>query len=129
MHRENEYTEFKKTTGELKEGVISICSILNKNGDGELYFGFKNDGTLVGQQISEKTLRDISQAISSHLEPKIFPVITHETKNDKDFVKVIFSGTDAPYYASHTTLTAGVPGFSVSVTNAAKEAFCIISIC
>jgi ATP-dependent DNA helicase RecG len=99
MFKENEYIELKKTTSELKEGIISICSILNKNGEGELYFGFKNDGTLVGQQVSDKTLRDISQSISNHLEPKIFPIITHETQNNIDYIKVIFSGTDAPYYA------------------------------
>ena len=36
---ETEQVEFKKSTGELKEGVISVASILNKHGSGELYFG------------------------------------------------------------------------------------------
>ena len=62
---ENENTELKKSTGELKEGIISIAAILNKHGKGELYFGVKNDGTLIGQDIGEKTLRDISQAIGN----------------------------------------------------------------
>ena len=30
--REDEYTEFKKTTGELNEAMVSISSILNKSG-------------------------------------------------------------------------------------------------
>ena len=34
---ENETTEYKKSTSELKEGVASIASILNKHGHGELY--------------------------------------------------------------------------------------------
>jgi ATP-dependent DNA helicase RecG len=38
---ENEQTEFKKSTGELKEGVISIVSILNLHESGVLYFGEK----------------------------------------------------------------------------------------
>jgi len=29
--REDEYTEFKKTTGELNEAMVSISSILNKH--------------------------------------------------------------------------------------------------
>ena len=29
--REDEYTEFKKTTGELNEAMVSIASILNKH--------------------------------------------------------------------------------------------------
>lgn len=36
---ETETVEFKKTTGELKEGMISIASMLNKSGRGILYSG------------------------------------------------------------------------------------------
>ncbi len=39
--KENETLEFKKSIGELKEGVISISSKLNKSGYGRLYFGIK----------------------------------------------------------------------------------------
>lgn len=35
---ETELIEFKKTTGELKEGIISLASMLNKNGKGVLCF-------------------------------------------------------------------------------------------
>lgn len=48
LGRETETLEFKKSTGELKEGIISICSILNKHQKGELYFGIKPDGTPIG---------------------------------------------------------------------------------
>ena len=41
---ETEKTEFKKTTGELREGIISLASMLNKNGYGVLYFGVKDNG-------------------------------------------------------------------------------------
>jgi hypothetical protein len=40
---ETEIREYKKTTGELKEGIISLGSMLNKNGYGTLYFGVKAD--------------------------------------------------------------------------------------
>jgi len=36
---ETELVEYKKTTGELKEGIVSLASMLNKNGKGILYFG------------------------------------------------------------------------------------------
>ena len=36
---ETETLEFKKSTGELKEAMHSICAILNKHQHGELYFG------------------------------------------------------------------------------------------
>jgi len=58
--KESEKLEFKKTTAELREGVISMSAILNKHGGGELYFGIMNDGTPSGQMVSDKTMRDIS---------------------------------------------------------------------
>ncbi|MBQ7147035.1 MAG: ATP-binding protein [Lachnospiraceae bacterium] len=54
---ETETMEFKKTTAELNEACISIGAILNKHGVGTLYFGVKNNGDVVGQDVSEKTLR------------------------------------------------------------------------
>ena len=53
---EDEMTELKKSTSELKEAIISIVSILNKHQKGTLYFGIKNDGTILGQEIGEDTL-------------------------------------------------------------------------
>ena len=67
---ETETLEYKKSTGELKEAVISIASILNKHQKGELYFGVRNDGTPIGQIVNEKTLREVSQAIANHIEPR-----------------------------------------------------------
>ena len=66
--KESEKLEFKKSTAELREGVISISAILNKHGGGELYFGVLNNGIPVGQMIGESTLRDVSQAIANHLK-------------------------------------------------------------
>ena len=48
---ENETTEFKKTTGEIKEGIISIAAMLNKHCRATLYFGVKNNGDIIGHCI------------------------------------------------------------------------------
>jgi len=97
--KETELLEFKKTTAELKEGVISIASILNKHGGGELIFGVLPNGVPAGQMVSEKTLRDISQAISNHIEPKIYPNISEVYINDKSCISVVFIGDEPPYFA------------------------------
>ncbi len=97
--KENEILEFKKSSGELKEGIISIGAILNKHKSGELYFGIRNDGLAVGQDVTEKTLRDISQAISNHIEPKIFPHITHIVIENQNCIHVKFEGNNVPYFA------------------------------
>ena len=62
--KESEKIELKKSTAQLKKGLISISAILNKHRKGELYFGIKDDGTIIGQDISAKTLRDISNEIT-----------------------------------------------------------------
>lgn len=73
--KESETIEFKTSTAELKEAVISISAILNKQGKGKLYFGIKDDGSIVGQMVGKSTLTDIAEAISTRLEPKIFPTV------------------------------------------------------
>jgi ATP-dependent DNA helicase RecG len=96
---ESETLEFKKSTSELKEGVISIAAILNKHQKGTLYFGIKNDGTVTGQEISEKTLRDISKSISDSIEPKIYPEISKVHIEGKPCVVGQFHGGSIPYFA------------------------------
>jgi ATP-dependent DNA helicase RecG len=59
--------EFKRSTGELKEGMQTICAFLNGSG-GMLLFGVRPDGRADGQEVSDQTLRDIAQA-ASRLEP------------------------------------------------------------
>jgi ATP-dependent DNA helicase RecG len=97
--KENEILEFKKTTGELNAGIISIAAILNKHGGGELYFGVHNNGTPLGMDISDKTLRDISQALGNFLEPKIYPKIEQVFIDGKSCVHIEFVGSQAPYLA------------------------------
>jgi ATP-dependent DNA helicase RecG len=97
--KESEAVELKRSLADLKDGLISIAAILNKHGAGELWFGVKNTGVAVGLDVTEKTLRDLSQAIAAHIEPKIFPHITFETLTGKTCVKVAFTGKERPYFA------------------------------
>ena len=96
---ETENIEFKKSTGEMKEGIISLCSMLNKHNNGILYFGVKNDGEIIGQNIGDNTLRDISQAIAVHIKPQVIPTISLELLDDKNVIKVSAEGSDTPYSA------------------------------
>ena len=81
MGEENEKIEFKTSTAELQSALDSIVAILNKHQKGILYFGVKNDGTPVGQIIGANTLRDVSRAITDHIEPKIFPIVEKVTSS------------------------------------------------
>ena len=97
---ETETVEFKKSTSEMKEAVISISSILNKHGAGVLYFGVKDNGDVVGQIIGKETQRDISRAISGNIKPSCWYEIELRSTNDgASFIEVSFRGNDAPYSA------------------------------
>src|SRR3989338_2254696 len=96
---ESENIELKKSTSELKEAVISIVAILNKHQKGELYFGIDRDGTAVGQTVTENTMREVSRAISEHIEPKIFPKVEEVILDGKNCVHIEFAGNNLPYYA------------------------------
>lgn len=96
---ETELVEFKKTTGELKEGIVSLASMLNKNGKGVLYFGVRNDGEVIGQQIGDRTMREISQGIANAIKPQIIPTISMELCDDKNVIKVTAVGDERPYSA------------------------------
>ncbi len=95
---ENESTEFKKSTSELKEALISIVAILNKHQRGKIIFGISSKGEFIGQTISEKTLRDISKAISDYIEPKIYPFVKKEIIQEKECAIIDFSGNETPYF-------------------------------
>lgn len=96
---ETETLEFKKSTGELKEAMHSICAILNKHQHGELYFGVKPDGTVVGQVVTEESLREVSQKIKNFIEPRIYPEISKVVLDGRDCIHVKFSGNQIPYFA------------------------------
>lgn len=99
MFREDERNEFKKTTGELNEAMISISSILNKHGSGKIYFGLKNDGTPNKFMIVDSTIRDVSRKIFEAIRPQIFPEIKTEFIDDVEIIIVNFEGKDKPYSA------------------------------
>jgi len=100
LMKETETVEFKKSLGELKEGIISLVAMLNKHQHGELWFGIAPNGKAVGLEVTEKTLRDVSQAIAAHIEPRIYPQVTKEVVKGEDCIRIRFDGQETPYYAN-----------------------------
>ncbi|MBR5740231.1 MAG: putative DNA binding domain-containing protein [Firmicutes bacterium] len=100
LGKETETLEFKKTTGEMKEAMISISSILNKHGIGTLYFGVKPNGDVSGQDVSESSLRDVSRSVYESIRPQIYPAIEEVVLDGKHLIKVEFNGNDTPYSCS-----------------------------
>lgn len=65
--KENGQVEFKETTGQLERGMETLCAFLNGEG-GTVLFGVTDKGKIIGQEVSDKTKRDIAEAIN-RLEP------------------------------------------------------------
>lgn len=63
IYQESEILELKKSISELKEGVVSIVSILNKHRKGTLYFGIKDNGEVLGQEVTNQTIRNVTKII------------------------------------------------------------------
>ncbi len=58
---EGEGLELKETTGQRSEACKALCAFLNKDG-GCVVFGATDKAELRGQQVSDKTLRELSDA-------------------------------------------------------------------
>ena len=95
--KESENVEFKKSTAQLSKSMDDIASILNKDGEGVLYFGIKPDGEVCGQEVTEKTLNDVAENIKASIKPMIYPKIEEIDLDGKSVIRVSFSGNEKPY--------------------------------
>lgn len=59
--------EFKATTGQLKPALETVCAFLNGKG-GVVLIGVKNNGQIVGQDVSDSTRQEIAREIKK-IEP------------------------------------------------------------
>lgn len=98
--RESELIEFKGSTVELKDGLIAIVAMLNKRRKGTLYFGVKNNGEIIGQDVGKRTITEISQAFKNHIDPIVIPHIdVLKSDTGKEYIQVYVEGSDRPYAA------------------------------
>ena len=96
--KESSTVELKKSVAQLDDALKTICAFLNHKG-GTIYFGVDNKGQILGTQVSEKTLRKISQQICSRIKPETIPEIREITENEKSLIEVkIPEGTNKPYF-------------------------------
>jgi ATP-dependent DNA helicase RecG len=84
---ENETIEFKRSTGELKEAMQTLCAFLNAHG-GTILFGIKPDGTIEGLDVSDKTLREIAHAADRFEPPAHVSIQQIKTASNRNVIKV-----------------------------------------
>jgi len=88
---EGEALELKRSTGELKEGMQSLCAFLNGSG-GMVLFGVRPAGAVEGQEVSDQTLRDIAQAADRFEPPAHISIHRIKVKAGREAVVAAVEG-------------------------------------
>ena len=109
--------EFKETTGQLNRGMETLCGMLNGKG-GIVIFGVTNEGKIVGQEVGDKTTREIGEALRKFdpaldIEPIYIPI----DETGKYLIAFYSDGleSDKPYmwdgkaYQRHDSVTTVMP--------------------
>ena len=94
---ESETLEFKATTGTRREAAMTVCAFLNQRG-GQVLFGVTRAGVVAGQQVSERTIEELSAELQ-RIDPPAFPEIERVPVNGGREVIVVSTGQGAsrPY--------------------------------
>ena len=90
---ESEVLEFKSTTGTRREALRTVCAMLNQRG-GHVLFGVAPTGNMVGQQVSERTIEEVSAEIQK-IDPPAFPAIERVPIAD-DREVIVINATQGP---------------------------------
>ena len=70
---ESKTLEFKETTGARREAAMTLCAFLNQGG-GQALFGVTPAGVVAGQQVSERTIEELSAELRQ-IDPQAFPTV------------------------------------------------------
>ena len=77
--------EFKRSTGELREAMQTLCGFLNTGG-GVVLLGVDRKGKLEGQQVSENTIHEITQAFDRFEPPVNVTIERTSVEGDREVV-------------------------------------------
>ncbi len=109
--------EFKETTGQLNRGMETLCGMINGSG-GIVVFGVSNKGKILGQEVGDRTTREIGEALT-RFEPALDIQPTYLKLNGTDRYVIVFRSygmkTHGPYmwdgkaYQRHDSVTSVMP--------------------
>jgi ATP-dependent DNA helicase RecG len=111
---ESDRLEFKRTTGQRTDAAKTVCAMLNGLG-GFVNFGVGDNGELVGQEIGQRTVEEVTNELA-RIEPPAFPeveIVTFETGRSFIVLRVPGSGGlynfDGRYYLRVRPTTRPMP--------------------
>ena len=94
---ESETLEFKATTGTRREASMTVCAFLNQGG-GQVLFGVTRASVVAGQQVSDRTIEELSAELRL-IDPPAFPTVERVPADGGREVIVVSTGQGAsrPY--------------------------------
>ena len=94
---ESETLEFKETTGTRREASRTVCAFLNQRG-GQVLFGVTATGVVAGQQVSDRTIEELSAELQ-RIDPPAFPTVERiRVGGDREVIVISTDqGTLKPY--------------------------------
>jgi len=98
-NKESKILEFKNSTVKLRSAAETLCGFVNEKRNGIVLFGVRDDGKLLGQDVSDRTQQEIAHIINS-FEPSIdFNIDYVDLPNNKKvIVLMVYSMPDKiPY--------------------------------
>jgi len=111
---ESDRVEFKRSTGQRTTAAKTVCGMLNGLG-GFVIFGVSDKGEIVGQQVSARTLEELSNELR-RIEPPAFPDIeTIPFKENRAVIAISVPSGGGPYtfdgrpYVRHGPTTIRMP--------------------
>ena len=94
---ESQTLEFKETTGTRRVAAMTVCAFLNQIG-GQVLFGVTPSGVVAGQQVSDRTIEELSAELQ-RIDPPAFPTV-ERVPVDGDRAVIVVStsqGSSRPY--------------------------------
>lgn len=100
---ESETLELKRSTVEVRRAGETLCAFLNGEG-GQILIGVGPDGKIIGQQVSDNTLRDIAAILGRFEPPARIDMDRVDVGNER--VAIVL---DAPLAREHAPFIRLVP--------------------
>lgn len=95
---EGEQLEFKESLAQKSRAFESLAAMLTKSGKGEVIFGVKDNGEVIGlKDINNDTKDKIAKNLMDRIYPRVIPYCDYEEIEGKTVLRILVEGNNKPY--------------------------------
>lgn len=101
---ESEHVEFKTSLADSKRIVETVAAMATLGG-GMILIGVRDDATVIGADLGQGALEQLSQRILAGTDPKVFVRLLVETVHDHPVLRIDVPPGDGPHLANGRAFT------------------------